>query len=217
MSKNPDYSDSELDLKASIEYETLKTLSANGASSFLISIINALIVFATLRSVESESVLSIWLGAIVLISILRSIMVGIFQRLKKDLKKLRRWLRVYLIFIYASGICWGILPLLGVFYLAPWTETFIVFIIAGMSAGGLISLYPSLLAAIPYHVLMLGPLIFVLSSSGAPAHSAMALLASLYLILLVRSTFTLNRSATDTISLEMENNELFKFLLKVRK
>jgi len=217
MTNIADSSTAELDLKAKIRYETLSTLSANGTSSFLISIINAVIVYITLREVAEEVVLNIWLSAIVLISVLRSVMVAIFYKLDRNGSRYDLWTAVYVIFVCGSGLCWGFLPLWDVFFVAGWTETFIVFVISGMSAGGMVSLYPSLWAAVPYQLCILTPLIYVLSSSGAPAHAAMALLVSMYLFLLLRSTYSLNQSASSTIRLEIENEELFKFLLKARK
>tara|TARA_R110002049_G_scaffold196719_1_gene365869 strand:+ start:408 stop:1061 length:654 start_codon:yes stop_codon:yes gene_type:complete len=208
---------SELDLRARIQYETLRALASNGKSSFFISIVNAVIVFFTLRDVTEQIVLNLWLAAVVILTLLRTTMVIVFNRLDSSSQHFDLWTAIYIVFACGSALCWGILPLLDVFYLAGWTETFIVFLIAGMSAGGLVSLYPSLLAAVPYQLCMLVPLIYALGSSGAPAHTAMAILASLYLVLLVRSTYDLNQSASASIRLEMENNELFKFLLKARK
>ncbi|MGJ8689743.1 MAG: hypothetical protein ACSHXZ_09510 [Gammaproteobacteria bacterium] len=207
----------ELDLKAIIRYETLRTMSANGVSSFLVSVINALIVYVTLYGVTAHTTLNIWLAAIILISILRSLMIVIFHRLDKDGNRFEWWSAVYALLVYGSAICWGVMPLWDVFYMANWTEAFIVFLVAGMSAGGLVSLYPSLVIAIPYQLLILGPLIFVLASSGEPAHVAMTALVCMFLILLIRSTYTLNRAATASIRLEMENNELFKFLLRAKE
>ena len=208
---------SELDLKARIRYETLRTMSENGVTSFLVSVINAIIVYVALYDVAEKLVLNLWLAAIVIISILRSIMIVIFHRLDRDGSRFEWWLIVYSLLVYGSGICWGILPLWDIFFMANWTEAFIVFLIAGMSAGGLVSLYPSLAAAIPYQLCILSPLIYVLASSGEPAHLAMTLLVCMFLMLLVRSTYTLNRAASASIRLEMENNELFKFLLRAKE
>jgi len=207
----------ELDLKAKVRYETLNTLSASGAASFIISIINALIVYITLREMAEPIVLNVWIVFILLITSLRTVMVLVFRRLDSSSPQLDLWSAVYFVFVYSSGLGWGVLPLLNVFYSAGWTETFIVFVISGMSAGGLVSLYPSLHAAIPYQLFILLPLIYTLAGSGAPAHTAMALLASMYLLLIIRSTYALNRAASNTIRLEMENNELFNFLLKAKR
>lgn len=217
MTNTSEHPVSELDLKARIQYETLSALSSNGKSSFLISIINAMIVYFTLRDVADQILLYLWLFVVVAFSLLRTGMVLIFNRLERDSEHMNLWTFVYIVFVCGSAISWGVLPLWDIFYMAGWTETFIVFLISGMSAGGLVSLYPSLAAAVPYQLFILLPLIYALASSGAPAHTAMAILASLYLVLLIRSTYALNRAASATIRLVMENNELFKFLLKARK
>lgn len=208
---------SERDLKSKIRYETLTALCENGMTSFAITMLNGGLTWYTLRNVADPVVLLTWVAAIITLSALRMLLVAWFWRLQEDSSSLRPWTALYLVSIYASGIGWGILASLAVFNVASWTETFIIFLIAGMSAGGLITLYPLLLAAVPYLLLILTPLIFHLSTSGAPAHSTMAIIASLYLVLLIRATFTLNASATKSIRLEMENEELFKFLLKARQ
>jgi hypothetical protein len=208
---------SELDLNAKIRLETLSTLASSGPATFLISIINAVIVFVTIRDIAEAMHLNLWLAAIILVSVLRSVMVVIFRRLDEDSSYLGLWSATYLGFVYASGILWGALPLSNVFFTAGWTETFIVFVVSGMSAGGLVSLYSSLKAATPYQLIMLLPLIYVLASSGAPAHTAMAILAGMYLVLLIRSTYSLNQAVSTTIRLKMENQELFQFLLKAKQ
>lgn len=208
---------SELDLNAKTKYENLKTLSSSGMASFLVSIVNALIVYFTLRSVAEPIVLNIWFAFMIVITVLRAVMVLIFWQISIGSPRMELWTAIYFIFIYSSGLAWGILPLLNVFYLTGWTETFIVFVVSGMSAGGLVALYSSLYASIPYLLLILLPLIYALGSSGAPAHTAMAVLASMYLLTLVRSSYALNAAASNTIRLEMENSELFKFLLKAKR
>jgi len=207
----------ELDLKAGIRYETLSALAANGTPSFMMSVINAVIVYITLGGVTDRLLLNSWFAVIISITILRSLMIVVFHRLDKDGNRFVAWSAWYAVLVYGSALCWGVLPLWDIFFLANWTESFIVFLVAGMSAGGLITLYPSLISAIPYQLLILGPLVFVLASSGEPAHVAMSILVSLFLILLVRSTYTLNRAASNSIRLEMENNELFKFLLRAKE
>lgn len=216
MSGTLEHPVSELDLKSKIRYETLNALASMGMTSFLISIVNAALAYFTLDNATDSFALKAWAVSIIVLSVLRTVMVHWFWKLEENSSRLGLWTGLYLILIYGSGLAWGLLALLPVFDLADWTETLIIFLIAGMSAGGLVALYPMLRAAVPYLILILLPLIFELSKSGEPAREAMALFASLYLVLLIRATFTLNASATKTIRLEMENNELFKFLLKAR-
>lgn len=207
----------EADLRSKIKFETLNKLSQNGRSSFLVSILNGGLVYFTLLEVGELIVLNLWLATLVLVSFCRLGMVFWFWNLSEGHKRLNFWTALYLILIYVSAACWGVLPLWNVFAIADWTQSLIIFVVAGMSAGGLVSLYPMLIAAIPYLLIVLSPLIYVLAVSGEPAHTTMAVLTCLFLILVVRSTYTLNASAMRSIQLEMENSELFQFLLQARK
>ena len=202
----------DIDLKASIRYETLSTLARFGRASFMFSIINALLAYYVLRDIAEPIILNIWLASLVATICIRMFLVALFWRLDKQGQRYSFWITLYLICIYLAGICWGIFPLLNFFQSTDWSETFIVFLIAGMSAGGMTSLYPLLVAAIPYQIFILMPLIITLGSSEQPSQIAMGIFAGLYLIFLIRTSYLLNHSVKRTIRLEIENETLFDFL-----
>lgn len=204
------------ELKQKLRYENIKLLAEQGQASLLVTVVNALIVYLVLSFVAGELFLLIWVSILVLLSILRMIMVSRFFHLREDSDQLVGWLTGYLVAMYGSAACWGILPLTNFFFAESWTEAFIVFTVAAMSAGALVSMYAMLSAAIPYLVITVMPMIYALASSQEPTYTAMSLLASLYLLLLVRSAFILNNRTRRTIRLEMENEELFEFLLSVK-
>ncbi len=202
-----------LNIDEKLKYESAKLLAEQGRASFLVSIVNAVIVYLVFRSLEAELLMVTWLSAIVLVSLLRAIMVSRFLQMEENDPRHGRWLLIYLVAVYFTGACWGALPLLPLFNSTSWSQAFIIFTVSGMSAGALVSLYPMRRAAIPYFILVVGPLIFVLAQSPQAETLAMALLASIYLLLLVRSAYILNSAANKTMRLELQNEELFEFLV----
>lgn len=205
-----------MDLHKRIRIEVLETLASQGPPTFVISIVIALLVYIVLRREVETSLLWIWMGGVITFNVLRLMMILTFWRMDNEKNSYRVWTATYLMLVYGTGVCWGILPLFDVFYRVDWAQGFIIFVISGMSAGGLLSLYAKLTAAVPYFTVSLLPLIYALASGTEQQHYVMAILASLFLILLVRSSYYLNTLVTKTIRLEVENDELFKFLKKVR-
>lgn len=205
-----------LDIRLQLEIELLRILARQVPATFAVSIVNALIVYFVLSDVVSRQFLWPWLSATIAFNGLRLIMVIVFWRMPEDYVY-GVWKVLYLVLVYATGACWGLLAVLPVFFEVGWVQGFIVFVIAGMSAGSILSLYVMLAAAIPYFLVILGPMIFMLARAGEPHFVAMALLTSLFLVLLVRTAYAFNAVARKTVRLELENEQLFHFLLDARE
>jgi hypothetical protein len=208
--------DKTVDLRTQVQLGQLETLVKQGPATFAVSIINALIVYFILRDVAVPIILWTWTSSVIALNCLRLIMVIIFWRMPEGADH-RVWTTLYLILIYCTGLGWGALPLFPAFYHETWVHGFIVFVIAGMSAGGIISLYVKLSAAIPYFLATILPMILILANGREPHHFAMAILSSLFLILLIRTTYSLNEVVRKTIRLEIENRDLLDFLVDARE
>ena len=203
-------------LGTQIQLNQLETLVRQGPATFTVSIINAVIVYFVLHGVAIPIILWSWVSSVIAFNCLRLIMVIIFWRMPAD-TSYRSWTLLYLILVYCTGLCWGALPLFPVFFQQTWVQGFIVFVIAGMSAGGIISLYVKLSAAIPYFIATILPLVIVLANGEQLHHLAMAILAALFLVLLIRTTYSLNAVVRKIIRLEIENKELLDFLVDARE
>lgn len=217
MSVSANNKNQQTELKTKLEYETLSVLATQGQSSFFVSVANAIIVYFVLEPVSTGSLMLYWLLAIVIVSLARFIQISLFFRMEENSKRLSLWLGSYLLLIYLSALLWGGLSLTAIFQEDTQSFAFIIFIIAGMSAGALVSLYAMLRAILPYLVLILMPLIYALTVGSTGDQLGMGMLAGLYLVMLVRSAYSLNESAQKTLRLEIQNSELFDFLLKTNQ
>ena len=94
---------------------------------------------------------------------------------------------------------------------------FICFVIAGLSAGALMSLSALLRAAVPYLLFVLTPLLVFFILQKEPRYIAMAAMIALYLFLLIRTAKEIHRMLTDALAVDAQNDELYLFLKKARE
>jgi len=216
MNENEAESKPQIELRDKLRYETLKALAVQGKASFLVSIINGAIVYLVLEPIVGRQIMLFWLAILITLTIIRVLMISGFFRLDEHDVKHGSWQMAFVFLAFASAACWGALPLLLDFSDTQWASTFVIFVVSGMSAGALVSLYAMINVVIPYLMIMLFPLLYVVASTPNPAALGMALLTGFYLLILVRSAYTMNASFRKTLRLELENEELFDFLINAR-
>jgi PAS domain-containing protein len=177
-----------------------------------LTLVNSVLVFLVLEEYVPHLELILWLIAMVGITLTRLFIVNTFWSRQPDPRRLNTYKNLLLLGTHSSALVWGVLILIPGEYRLDWIEAFIAFVIAGMSAGALLSLAPLLSAAIPYLLLILMPLaIFFYQQSDFP-HFAMGLMATFYLILLVRLVFSNHQLLAATLRQDIENRNLFRFL-----
>jgi YaiO family outer membrane protein len=206
-----------LDLEQMFDYNIVNQFVHLGRFSLLMSVLVAVLVYLVFRVHVEPVLLNLWALMILVSTFLRAALIVWFWRMEIERQKLRSWMIAYLGLIYVSAACWGSLPLFAVFQTTDWIKSFIYLVLAGMSAGGIVSLYPLLMAAIPYILIVLAPILVVTSSVEDPVFTIMAIMTGLYIVVLVRSAFVLNHYSNQAIRLELENKKLFKFLSDARE
>lgn len=206
----------QIEIKDQLRYETLKALAIQGKYSFVVTLVNAAVVFIVLEPLAGTDTMALWLAVLGTLTLVRMLMIAGFFRLQESDILTGSWQEAYVFLAYATAACWGSLPLLIEFGDPQSASSFVIFVISGMSAGALISLYAMLRVVIPYLMIILFPLLYVISSTGSEASIEMAILASFYLLLLVRSAYLMNANIQKTLRLELENKELFDFLVNAR-
>ena len=216
MNENQPAVQPQIEIKDKLHYETLKALAIQGKYSFLVSMVNGGLVYFVLAPFVGRTTMMLWLATLITLTLIRVLMISGFFRLDETEVDVGNWKLAYMLLAYISAACWGSLPLLFDLADAQWATTFVIFVISGMSAGALVSLYAMLSVVIPYLVIMLLPLLYAISSTPNPASLGMAALTGLYLMLLVRSAHTMNASIQKGLRLELENEELFDFLVNAR-
>ena len=203
-----------LDMNFLFYYGITNRLAHIGQSSMIISLLAGAMVYFIFQGQVSALLLNAWLGILIVFSLIRYLLIIRFWRMDATASNIRSWLRRYCLFVYASASCWGVLPLAEIFQTSDWARTFVVFVLTGISAGGMASLYPVLRAAIPYILIILLPLLYAMAGEENIDKILMAVMCGFYIIMLVRSTYVLNFNSNKAIRLDIENKELFRFLKK---
>lgn len=191
-------------------------LFQNVALSQGIVLINGLVVYLILFQYMPDKHLDAWLITLLFIALLRLSLARFYWRLRQGAKPLRGLLIMFFIAAYLSAMNWGVLILL-VPGRVVWIEAFIAFVIAGMSAGSLITSSASLAVSIPYLVLILCTLPFHYAGIGDPPHLAMAVMVTLYMFLLIRLAFRVHDMQYTSLRAELENTDMYQVLKRSKQ
>lgn len=203
-------------LETRINTRLTDLLFRNVALSQGVVLINGLVVYMILLHYGEGKSLGIWLISVLLIALLRMLLAKYYWKRRKNSRSTRNLLIFFYIATYMSSAIWGLLILL-LPQKVIWIESLIAFVIAGMSAGSLITNSTRLTVSVPYLLLILSPLIFYYAEIGDPPHLAMTLMVTLFVFLLIRLAFRIHAMQYSSIKTELENTDMFQVLKKAKQ
>jgi diguanylate cyclase (GGDEF)-like protein/PAS domain S-box-containing protein len=165
-----------------VEADRLRTLYRALPISLLTSIVNAVVLGAVQSAVVALPTVIAWTGAVVLLSLWRIHGYRRFMRQPPATPgALAGYKRRFLAEVLASGVLWGAA---GIFLYPPHDslhQMFVVFMLAGMSAGAITTLSPIWRASLAYLVPALLPLTVMLFAGGTALSVPMGLMVLLFL------------------------------------
>lgn len=204
-------------VNAGILQEQIEMLFRNAPTTYTITLFNCLVVFLVLRDHIEPDYIFFWFCALASLVLLRILIVGMYWRRRGELQRSQYYYYLYVVLMHFSALVWGLLVYLPLTSEIIWMHAFISFVIAGMSAGAMVTLSASLLASIPYLVLILVPFCYYYTAFHTPPHQGMSIMAALYFLLMLRLAFQINRNITSGITIRLENEELYQFLKKASR
>jgi len=145
-----------------------------------------------------------WLVCIQLTALLRCILLLKYRRNPAA----GDWGRWFSVGTLVSGICWGAA---GVLLFTPGSvphQTFLMFVLGGMSAGAVTTLSASIRVVLAYLIPSLLPLTVRLFGEGGQLHLAMGGMVGLFLILMVDISWRWYRTTLTLLTLEVTNGQL---------
>ena len=197
-----------LDKKTAIQFEQLNQLYAVNFLPLIVSVILAAILAFVQRDVISSTVIIAWLSLITLIMVSRTILIFTYHRSSIDTKaETHRWLLRFRLAILITGVTWGAAGVLLFPANYPQNQMFLIFMLAGLTAGGVTSYASDIVSALSFSVLALTPCIIRLTLVGESFYLAMSLASTLYLGFLVMSLRYINRNISENIVLRLEATE----------
>ena len=197
-----------LDKKTAIQFEQLNQLYAVNFLPLVTSVILAAILAFVQRNVINPTVIVAWLSLITLIMVSRTLLILAYQRASTDIKaETHHWLLRFRLGILITGLTWGAAGVLLFPVDYPQNQMFLIFMLAGLTAGGVTSYASDIVSALSFSVLALTPCIIRLTLVGESFYLAMSLASTLYLGFLVMSLRYINRNISENIVLRLEATE----------
>ncbi len=186
-------------------------------TSLVVGVLLALLFVYLLRDESSSTLLFAWLFLIVIVTVLRFILAVAFQRISlKEPFLTQTWLTKFRVGVVASGVVWGLACLLVDPAHQPQHMVFLIFILAGMMSGVVISYSSDFFSVIAYSLLALLPLTVRLFVTGDTPSVAMGMTSMLYLVFMAMYARHTNRQIIENITLRLdaaEREERYRLLL----
>jgi len=204
-------------VNAGILQEQIEILFRNAPTTYTITLFNCLVVFFVLRDHIEADYIFFWFCSLAFLIVMRIFTISIYWRRTGELRRSQYYFYLYILLMHCSAMVWSLLVYLPLTSEIVWMHAFISFVIAGMSAGAMVTLSASLMASIPYLILILVPFCYYFMAFNTPPHQGMSIMAGLYLLLLIRLAFQINRNTKSAITTRFENEELYQFLKKASR
>ena len=193
------------DNKAAIQAAQLRQLLSLSNMSLIASFTLAVILAYMLREVVSPAVLLAWCSMTVLATLVRAALIIVYQRFPvDDAAVIRVRLGRFRLAVLAAGAVWGSAGFLLFPVGDPQHQMFLVFMLAGMTAGGVVSFSVDLFSAIAFSIGVAVPLAVRLFVVGGGLPSAMGIAVVLYLGFMIINIWRINRSMCENITLHLE-------------
>lgn len=183
----------------------LRQLCAASKASIISSTLLAALLAYTQSGLISSSVIATWLTLIIVIAVSRASLVYAYQRASiQDSSAIRTWFMRFRFGVLAVAVVWGSAGIVMFPSNDSQHQMFLIFMLAGLSAGGVVAFSADQVSAILFSIISLLPIEIRLFSTNDSLSEAMAMAGLLYLGFMVISLRHINRNITENIALHLE-------------
>jgi diguanylate cyclase (GGDEF)-like protein/PAS domain S-box-containing protein len=191
-----------------VQAEKLRQLCAGSKASITSSTLLAALLAYTQSGLISSSVIIIWFTLIVVIGVSRAALAFAFQRISvKHVLDIRTWFIRFRIGVLAVAVVWGAAGIVLFPLNDPQHQLFLIFMLAGLSAGGVVAFSADQFSAVLFSIISLLPIEIRLFSTHDGLSESMGMAGLLYLGFMVVSLRNINRNLTENIILHLEATE----------
>lgn len=183
----------------------IRQMFAASHTSLFIGVLLALLLAYLQYEVIDASIVVIWLSIFICISLFRIATLIEYHRTSEDDDlALFKSLHKFRLGVFVSGLAWGA----SSFMLFPANnlqhQMFLIFILAGLTAGGIVSFSADLLSAVGYALTVLVPALVRLFIVQDSLSNAMGLAGLLYLLFIIFTSRFIHRSISENCRLRLE-------------
>ena len=194
-----------MDKKTELKVLQMQQMFAASNTSLVTSTLIAVILAYMQRGVIAAPQLAAWLILIVLLMILRTTLV--FNYLRSPVaayQAAHARLVNYRLGVLASGAAWGSTSFLLFPANNPEHQLFLIFMLAGLTAGGVVSYAADLVSSVGFSVAVIVPIVIRLFVAGDRLSIAMAMAITVYFGFIIVSGRLVNRHLTENIVLRLD-------------
>lgn len=196
--------------------EQVKLLYRNLPVGLIAAIINAVILLFSQWSVVEHRALVLWFGSIALITLLRCVMFVHWRFSEITIRNAPIWGFRFAVGTAVSGLAWGSA---GVFLFPADLahQIFVIFVLAGMTAGAIASFSALLKVAVLFLLPALMPLTLRLLFEGQDMHMAMGAMSLVFMGLMLVTARRVYETTLESLRLRFENTDLLEVLAKEKE
>lgn len=196
--------------------EQVRLLFDNVPPGLFAGLLNAGILVFVQRSVIEFRVLTLWFAAIFILSAVRYLMWFVYRRTEFVPAAAPRWGRLFMTGTALSGIVWGSA---GVFLFPEELshQVFVIFVLAGMTAGAVATFSALLKASAYFLVPALAPLTVRLFVEGHDIHLAMGTMSAIFMWLMLVVARRVYKTNLASLELRFANTDLIEVLAREKE
>lgn len=192
--------------------EQVNLLAANLPVGLGATLVNAAILTLTQWEVISHLVLFSWLASMLLITAWRYVVVQAYRRSATRWTHPQRWDQWFTIGAALSGVAWGsagvfLFPIDSVTH-----QVFVIFVLAGMTAGAVVTFSVLLKVAVVFIVPTLAPLTLRLFVQDLQIHYAMGTMSLLFMAMILFTARRMYLTTLNSLELRFDNSDLVAYL-----
>jgi len=203
-------------LPAQVYVEQIKQLYRNLPVALFATQVNAFFLLAVQWGVIDHGVLLVWFAAITLTVVSRTGLFVAYRRANLSQANARRWVTWFSTGTVTAGIIWGSAGFL-LFPRELSHQMFIIFVLAGMTAGAVVSFSSLWKIGLIFVLLTLTPLSVRLLAEGRDIHLAMGALSFLFMVLMVVISRRMYEATLTSLLLRFENSDLVAVLAREKE
>jgi PAS domain S-box-containing protein len=201
---------------ARLRAEQVRLLYQNLPLGVAAGFVNAVILVFVQLDVIPRNVLLTWLAAMAVVTVMRFGMATIYRHANPPPSDAERWAALFTVGTILSGGAWG---MAGIFLFPDDIahQVFVIFVLAGMTAGAVASFSAMLKVGVLFIMLALTPLTVRLFAEQHEIHIAMGLMAMLFMVLMLVTARRISEMTETTLRLRFENDDLISYLEREKR
>jgi diguanylate cyclase (GGDEF)-like protein/PAS domain S-box-containing protein len=188
-----------------VQSEKLKLLYSASMVAVISSTVLATIFAYMQREVVASSIVIAWLSVVMLVALFRAALVIAYQHTKMEsYATTQAWLKRFRFGVLVSSLVWGSASFLMFPANDPQHQMLLIIMLAGLSAGGVVSYLADLVSAIAFSASIVIPLSIRLYMVGDDMGLAMSIVGLIYLGFLTLRSRQSNLNLLDNIMLRLD-------------